>query len=200
MTPRLVVLFLRSRQSGLALVIILAAALATWIGFTQADRAGPTRYLAVFAPIVPAVVLAVSAQTPFGEAERTAGRSLPLLRAGHLGGLLLWGGLLLALSGTTEPLPGTVGILLRDAAASAGIALLGARLLGPAASWLPAVAYSVAVCVGLLRDVPASAWWMWPARHAGDGPALVFATALLVAGLTVVAWHGPHDHSGATMP
>ncbi len=66
MTLRLAVLFLRSRQSGLALLIILAAALATWIGFTQTDRAGLTRYLAVFAPVVPAVVIAVSAQAPFG--------------------------------------------------------------------------------------------------------------------------------------
>ena len=198
MTLRLAVLFLRSRQSGLALLIILAAAFATWIGFAQTDRAGLTRYLAVFAPVVPAVVLALSAQEPFGVAERTASRSVPLLRAGHLGGLLLWIGLLLVLSGATEPLPGTIGILLRDAAAYAGIALLGARFLGPAAAWLPAVAYAVAVCIGLLRDVPASAWWMWPACNAGDGPALGSAAALLVTGLALIAWLGPQEHSGAT--
>ena len=198
MTLRLAILFLRSRQSGLALLIILAASLATWIGFAQTDRAGLTRYLAVFAPVLPAVVLAMSAQAPFGEAERTASRSVPLLRAGHLGGLLLWTGLLLVLSGATEPLPGTLGILLRDAAAYAGIALLGAHFLDPAASWLPAVTSAVAVCIGLLRNVPASTWWMWPARHAADGPALGVAAALLLAGFALVAWLGPHEHRGAT--
>ena len=199
MTPRFAVLFLRSRQSGLALVVILAAAVGAWVGFIQSDRAGLTRYLAVIAPVVPAVVIAMSARAPFGEAERTASRSLSPLRAGHLGGLLLWAGLLLVVSGATEPLPGTIEILLRDAAAYAGIALIGARFLGASASWLPAVAYAVAVCIGQLRDVPRSTWWMWPIRDAGDGPALAIATALLVAGLAVVVWHGPHERPGASV-
>jgi hypothetical protein len=198
-TPRLAVLFLRSRQSGLALGLILGAALCTWLGFAQTDRAGLTRYLAVFAPVVPAVILAVSAQTPFGEAERTAGRSLPLLRAGHLGGLLLWGGLLLALAGATEPLPGTSGILLRDGAAFAGIALLGARFLGPAASWLPAVAYAAVVSVGQMRGEPDATWWMWPMRDAGDGAALGIALGLLIAGLAAVAWYGAADRAGGVV-
>jgi hypothetical protein len=144
------------------------------------------------APLAAAVVVGTTVRSPFGEAERTASQPLPPLRLGHLALLLGYGGVGLALAGVV-PDDGSLGMLLRNGAGFAGLALIGARIFGTAASWLLPLAYGGGVFFAYLIRPANDAWWRWPLQSADDGSAFAIALALLASGLAIVVIAGARD-------
>jgi hypothetical protein len=189
---RLNVLFLRSRMAGPALLVLTAVAAAAGIALDASDYADLTLMLRMTAPLAAAVVVGVAVRSPFGEAERTASRPLPPLRLTHLALLLACGAGGFALA-SLLPDDGSLGMLLRNGAGFAGLALIGARILGSAASWLLPLTYGGGVFFAYLVQPDRDRWWRWPLQPADDGSAQVIAIALLVTGLAIVVLTGARD-------
>jgi len=196
MNGRLMLLYLQSRRTWATIGILAVVAAVTWWGLDRTGDAGLTTFLLTIMPLGAAAVIGVGAGSPFGEAERTASFSLPALRLGHLGGLLLCAALALAMANRAAPAAETAWSLVRNGAGYAGLALLGARLLGAGPAWAVPVAYVLAVPIAGLAGVPAERWWMWPAEDATDGSAWVSALLLLALGLAAIAVWGARDEPG----
>lgn len=191
MSARLVWLFLRTRLTGASIAAIAVVAASIALALARSEDATLTRLLLTIAPLGAAVVVGVGTRSPLGESEWTAAAPLPALRVGHLALLAGWGGLTLAVAGAFEPTDAAVWTLLRNGAGYAGLALLGARLLGAGVSWVPALAYGGGVWLAFVTAGEPPRSWMWPLHPAGDGGALYLALGLLAAGLLVVALAGP---------
>ncbi len=187
---RLASLYLRSRRTGLALALLAAVAAATWLWRRVATGEDALSImLLITAPsLTAACVIGATASSPVADLEATASRALPLLRLGHLGGLLALAALgLTAVGGALD------GALVRDLAGFTGLALLTARLAGSAAAWSVPLAYgALAVLVG---PTPR---WAWPVQAAANQEAAVIAALLLVLGLGVIVWSGARDQIGDT--
>ena len=189
---RLTVLFLRSRMTGPSLLVLTAVAAAAGLALDASTNTDLTLLLRLTAPLAAAVVVGVAVRSLFGEAERTASRPLPPLRLVHLALLLAGGGGGLALANVL-PDGGALGMLLRNGAGFVGLALLGARILGTAASWLLPLVYGGGVFVAYLAQPERDPWWRWPLQPADDGSALAIALALLAGGLANVVIAGARD-------
>ena len=74
-----------------------------------------------------------------------------------------------------------------------GLALIGAWMLGTAASWLLPLAYGGAVFIAHLARPDSNAWWRWPLQSADDGSALAISLSLLTVGLAIVVIAGARD-------
>jgi hypothetical protein len=190
---RLIGLHWRSRQVGRAALGLIVVALALRAGhhWTSGDGLFP-QVLLLLLDAAAATIIATSAGSPFGEAENTASRPLPLLRLTHLVTLT---GIALAAVGPTA-LTTTYAIsgpaVLRDLAGLTGIALLSAALLGAHLAWAAPLGY-VVYCGGEL-DLHISNLRSWPTLPAGNHPATFLAAALLTAGLAAVSLAGTRDH------
>jgi hypothetical protein len=190
--PRLTVLFLRSRMVRPALLVLTAVAAAAGVALDASNDSDLTLFLRMMAPLAAAAVVGVAIHSPFGETERTASQPLPPLRLAHLGLLLAYGGLGLALA-SVLPDDGSLGMLLRNGAGFVGLALIGAWILGTAASWLLPLAYGGGVYLAYLARPASDAWWRWPLQSADDGSALAIALSLLAVGLAFVVTAGARD-------
>jgi hypothetical protein len=190
--PRLMILFFRSRMVGPALLVLTAVAAAAGLALNASNDSGLTLFLRMMSPLAAAAVVGVAIHSPFGETERTASQPLPPLRLSHLGLLLAYGGLGLALA-SAVPDDGSLGMLLRNGAGFVGLALIGAWKLGTAASWLLPLAYGGGVYIAHLARPDSDAWWRWPLQSADDGSALAIALALLAVGLAIVVIAGARD-------
>jgi hypothetical protein len=145
----------------------------------------------IVVPPMPAVVIGASARSPFGDVEFTASRSLPALRFGHLAGLLLCGATVLGLAAYDWEVADIGSGLIRNLTGYAGLALLGARVLGSGIAWVAPLSYAVATL--MVDDVP---WWAWPGRLAIDQSSVAIAAALTAIGLLVVSLHGACESPG----
>jgi hypothetical protein len=179
-------------MAGPALLVLTAVAAAAGLALEASDYADLTLMLRMTAPLAAAVVVGVAVRSPFGEAERTASRPLPPLRLTHLALLLACGGGGLALA-SLLPDDGSLGMLLRNGAGFAGLALLGARGLGPGASWLFPFGYGTVASFAYFSGHHPDRWWLWPLQSADDGSALAIALALLAVGLANVVPTGARD-------
>jgi hypothetical protein len=214
---RAVGLFLRSRQGWQAPVgFVLTVALATWCARRYDDQWLAQATALTLAPLLMACLIGAVAGSPFGEPERIAALPVPALRLGHLAGLILIaaGSLLVANAAFTwfEPPVEEVAVwvatselevaqaLGRNLLLFAGVALLGARLLGAGLAWVGPLAYGMLSLVVLMLApvdetgeliVPA---WAVPVQPGADGIALLAAVGLLLVGLATVA---PSGASGA---
>ena len=191
MSRRLATLFLRSRATApvlaeLAALAVLGAALLAW-----SDNPAVVAFLLAVLPLAPAVLLAAATASASDEAERTVSRPLPPLRLGHLGLLLGAASLSLLAVALAAPDDNALAPLLRNGAGLAGLALLGARLLGAPLAWAFPVAHLALVGAALAREVRPDRWWLWPHPAAPAGPALAAALLALLLGLALVAARGP---------
>ena len=190
--PRLTILFLRSRLAVPALIVLVAIAAAAGLALDASAYADLTLLLRMTAPLAAAVVVGVAVRSPFGEAERTASRPLPPLRLTHIALLLGCGAGGFALA-SLLPDDGALGMLLRNGAGFVGLALIGARVLGSAASGLLPLAYGGAVFFAYVARPDHDPWWRWPLQPANDGSALAISLALLATGLALVVLTGVRD-------
>jgi hypothetical protein len=140
-----------------------------------------------------AAVIAITTHSPFGEAERTAGRWLPCLRLGAalaLTGIAI-GALQLGVTGAFlngPAVPGGVLTLARNVIGIAGIGLLASLVTGGLLAWIPPLGY-----LGLAEYALTGAWrnpWTWPARPPADRGAWICAALVFAVGLAAVTARG----------
>ena len=135
-----------------------------------------------------AVVIAMTAHSPFGEAERATGRWLPYQRLGTalaLTGIAI-GALQLGVTGAS--LPGGVLALARNVIGITGIGLLSSLFTGGLLAWIPPLGY-----LGFAEYALTEAWrnpWTWPARPPADRGAWICAAQVFGAGLAAVTFRG----------
>lgn len=135
-----------------------------------------------------ASVIAVAAQSPFGDPERATGRWLPCLRLGSAVGLTAAAYGALAAGAAAEHLPGGSLGILRNTAGLTGIGLLLAAVTGGALAWAGPMMYMIVAQFALIGDWPTP--WMWPARPPHDVGAALCAGLVFAAGIVVATVRG----------
>jgi hypothetical protein len=135
-----------------------------------------------------AALIAITTHSPFGEAERAAGRWLPYLRLGAalaLTGIAI-GALQLGVTGAS--LPGGVLMLARNVIGITGIGLLASLVTGGLLAWIPPLGY-----LGFAEYALNEAWrnpWTWPVRPPADRGAWICAAGVFAVGLAAVTFRG----------
>ncbi len=136
-----------------------------------------------------AAVISVTAHSPFGEAERAAGRWLPCLRlftAAALTGLAV---LALQLGAAGESLNDGVLLLARNVIGFTGLGLLCSLVTGGLLAWTLPLGFMAFCQYALLQ-----AWrapWAWPVRPPADRGAWICASVVFATGLLLFTIHGP---------
>lgn len=188
---RLAWLYLRARLAGRAAACLVGVAAATWFLLGLSDDRMLIKLILIVLPLAPAAVIGAGLRSPFGETEVTASRPMPPLRLAHLAGLLAVAALALAAANTAAPGEDFGWLLVRNGAGYAGLALIGGRLAGAAASWVVSVAYGMFVVVAPLAGaLDRASPWLWPLHPPAERPAATIALALLLAGVAVAAVFG----------
>jgi hypothetical protein len=176
---RLLALHLGSRRTTPALLVLAGIACTRWATSWWATDGGPTAWLLLLLPVAAAsAVISMSTASPLGEPEMVT-NPLPRLRFLHLATMVPIAVALFAL--TTDPAQ-----VIRNLAGFTGVALLTAAVIGPAASWVAALAYTI-LCAGAV-DLDYASAWTWPILPSTDLNALTIAIALLVAGTLTTVW------------
>lgn len=198
---RLAKLYLRSRLAGHAIlclsgVAVLGFAGAWWLlSQPYADaRQGALTPVLLFGPLAAACVLGVSAYSPFGDIERSASRSLPVLRFAYLGALLAYALLTLFVVASRWNLPYAELSIARNLLGLSGLAFLAACILGPRLSWVLPLTYSLLIpLVGRGSSGEEFVRWAWPVQPASDPLSGVTAIVLFAVGFGVVCLYGTRD-------
>jgi hypothetical protein len=149
-----------------------------------------------YTPLAAAMVIGVSTSGPFGELERTASRSLPALRLGHLCGLLILGLAALEPLAIGREQAGVELTLARNLGGFTGMALLTTRVTGSRLSWTAPFAYAVLALLIGAAGPNKSAVWVWPLQPATDDLSMTIAFGLLAAGLAIAALFGAREGQG----
>jgi hypothetical protein len=143
-----------------------------------------------------ASVIAITAASPFGEAERATGRWLPFLRLGTTLALTAAAVGALAAAGTGGHLAGGTLEVLRNVAGLVGLGLLCAFVLGAGLAWTAPTAYLLVGVYALYTDwhpPTLSTPWIWPARPPLDLGGALCAAAVFAAGLALITIRGARD-------
>ena len=189
---RLTWLHLRTRRVPAAIVALAAccALLRAGLYWHWAFNSG------VYAQQVPmiieagaAAVIAVTAQSPFGEAERATGRWLPYLRLLTAVGLTGLATGLLQLGAAGESLNEGILVLARNVIGFTGVGLACSLVTGGLLAWTLPLGYMLFCQYTLLE-----AWrapWTWPVRPPADRGAWICASVVLAAGLLLFTVRGP---------
>lgn len=205
---RLLTLFLRARGMLISAVLVLGSCGALALLGDWAGKAAIRQALVLqFVPVVVAALVGVSVWTPVGEPERTAARSLPPLRAMHVGALLLasvglsrW-----LVSRWTHQVPEVDlnWVVVRNIVGMAGIAFLAGRLIDARLSWVGplipgilAMSYIIRVRSSELDTMWDPAWWLWNGQSSDDLVSWVIALALGAGGFVWFCLWGPRDATG----
>jgi hypothetical protein len=149
----------------------------------------------ILAPLAAACVVGASTHSPFGETERTASRSLPTLRLGHLVGLLAGAEIALCVAALGWGLEHAYWVLARNLAGLAGLGFLASRAFGSRLSWTAPLAFVALIpLVGGGSRPGEWAWWAWSARPAEDPLSALLAASLLAVGLLSACLLGAREH------
>jgi hypothetical protein len=188
---RLTWLHARSRRIPAAVLAlaVCAAALRAALHWHWAFNAG--RYSQQIPMIIEAgaaAAIAVTAHSPFGEAERATGRWLPWLRLGAalaLTGIAI-GALQLGVTGAS--LDGGILQMARNVIGITGIGLLCSLVTGGLLAWTLPMGY-LAFCQYALLEAWTSPW-TWPVRPPTDRGAWICASVVFAVGLLAFALRG----------
>ena len=136
-----------------------------------------------------ATLIAMTAHSPFGEAERATGRWLPYLRLLTAGGLCALAVGLLQLGVAGAGLNDGFPVLARNVLGITGIGLLCSLVTGGLLAWTLPMGY-MAFCQYALLEFWRSPW-TWPTRPPTDRGAWICACAVFAAGLLLFTIRGP---------
>ena len=136
-----------------------------------------------------ATVIAVTAHSPFGETERSAGHWLPSLRLIAATGMCGLAIALLQLGAAGESLNDGVLALARNVIGITGIGLLCSLVTGGLLAWILPMAFMTFCQYALLEAWTAP--WTWPVRPPADRGAWIWACAAFAAGLLLFTVRGP---------
>ena len=194
---RLVWLHLRSRRvpAGILALAACAALLHVALHWHWAFNSG--RYAQQVPLIIEAgaaTVIAVTAHSPFGEAERSAGRWLPYLRLLAAAGMCGLAIALLQLGAAGEGLDEGVLVLARNVIGITGIGLACSLVTGALLAWTLPMGYMLFCQYALLQSWTAS--WTWPVRPPADRGAWICACAVFAVGLLLFTVRGPRARPG----
>ena len=188
---RLAWLHLRSRRvpaAVLALAVCAAALLAALHWHWTFGSGVYAQQIPLIIEAGAAAAIAVTAHSPFGEAERATGRWLPYLR---LGAALALTGLAIGLfqvGMTGASLNGGILQMARNVIGITGIGLFCSLVTGGLLAWTLPMGY-MAFCQYALLE----AWrapWAWPVRPPTDRGAWICASAVFAAGLLAFTLRG----------
>jgi hypothetical protein len=141
-----------------------------------------------------ASIITVASRSPFGEAERAAGRWLPWLRLGSSVLLIAAAvGMLAAGAAIAGGLHGGTLGLARDVAGMTGIGLLLAAVTGGGLGWIGPTAYMVVAEYALLNSWTTPL--IWPGRPPHDTGGAICAGVVFAAGIIVTTIRGSRDSS-----
>jgi hypothetical protein len=189
---RLTWLYLRTRRvpAGILALAGCGAVLGAALHWHWEFNSGPyAQQVPMIIEAGAAAVIAVTAQSPFGEAERAAGRWLPYLRlfiAVALAGIAI---LALQLGAVGESLNDGVLVLARNVIGFTGLGLACSLVTGGLLAWTLPLGYMVFCQYALLE-----AWrapWAWPVRPPADRGAWICASVVLAVGLLLFTVRGP---------
>jgi hypothetical protein len=194
---RLVWLHLRSRRvpAGILALAVCGALLHVALHWHWAFNSG--RYAQQVPLIIEAgaaTVIAVTAHSPFGETERSAGRWLPYLRLLAAIGMCGLAIALLQLGAVGESLNEGVAALARNVVGITGIGLLCSIVTGALLAWTLPTGYMLFCQYALLQSWTAP--WTWPVRPPADRGAWICACAVCAAGLLLFTVRGPRTRPG----
>ena len=192
---RLARLYLVSRRVPMALALLAGLGALLWaaLHWRWNIAGGPAAQL--FIPLTiqagAAAVIALTTFGPFGEPERAAGRWLPWLRLGVTMALTAIAFGVLAAGAAAGGMPGGTLALLRNLGGMTGVGLLTAAVLGGAFSWTGPMAYLLISEGGLAHR--STTPWIWATRPPHDRGGAICACLVIVAGLVLIAVHGPRE-------
>ena len=189
---RLTWLHLRSRRvpAGILALAVCGALLHAALHWHWTFNSGPyAQQVPMIIEAGAASVIAVTAHSPFGEAERSAGRWLPYLRLLAAIGLTGLAILALQLGAAGENLNNGIGVLARNVIGFTGLGLLCSLITGGLLAWTLPIGYMAFCQYALLESWTAP--WTWPARPPGDRGAWICACAVFAAGLLLFTVRGP---------
>ncbi len=182
--------------AALGLVALVTRLAGNRVFQLRADESSQVVPWAVLTPLLSACACGLLARSKFAWLERTAARSVVALRTSYSAVLLLAAAVvtyLVTTAQTTASAPQGWASAERNLLGLTGFALLGAALIGSAASWvLPFALAAAALTVGGARLLP----WGWLIRRDGDAPALGTAAVLVAVGLLAVAFRGTREPRG----
>ena len=189
---RLTWLHLRTRRvpAGILALAVCGALLHAALHWHWGFNSGP---YAQQAPMIieagAAAVIAVTAHSPFGETERSAGRWLPCLRLLAAIGLTGLAILALQLGAAGENLNDGIAVLARNVIGFTGLGLLCSLVTGGLLAWILPMGYMVFCQYALLEAWTAP--WTWPVRPPADRGAWICASVAFAAGLLLLTILGP---------
>jgi hypothetical protein len=189
---RLTWLHLRSRRApaGVIAFAVCGALLRAALHWHWTFASGPyAQQVPMIIEAGAATAIAVTAHSPFGEAERATGRWLPYLRLLTAVGLTGLAIALLQLSVTGGSLNEGVLALARNVIGITGIGLLCSLVTGGLLAWTLPMGYMVFCQYALLEAWTAP--WTWPVRPPADRGAWICACAVFAAGLLLFTILGP---------
>jgi hypothetical protein len=189
---RLMWLHLRSRRAPAAVLAlaVCGALLHAALHWHWAFNSGPyAQQVPLIIEAGAASVIAVTAHSPFGETERSAGHWLPYLRLLAAAGMCGLAIALLQLGAAGESLNEGILVLARNVIGITGLGLLCSLVTGGLLAWTLPMGY-MAFCQYALLE----AWtapWTWPVRPPADRGAWICACAVFAAGLLLFTVRGP---------
>ena len=189
---RLTWLHLRTRRvpAGILALMVCGALLGAALHWHWAFNSGPyAQQVPMIIAAGAASVIAVTAHSPFGETERSAGRWLPYLRLLTAIGLTGLAILALQLGAAGESLNDGIAVLARNVIGFTGLGLLCSLVTGGLLAWTLPMGYMVFCQYALLETWTAP--WAWPVRPPADRGAWVCASLVFAAGLLLFTIRGP---------
>jgi len=205
---RLLALFLRAR--GMLLTAVLVLASCGLLGYLDdwAARGAMRQALALqLVPVLVAALIGVSVWSPFGEPERTAARSLPMLRGVHVGSLLVAGARLsmwlVSRWTNLAPKVDLEWVVARNIIGLTGIAFLSGRLIDARLSWIAPLVSGIVASSYIFRVRPEELdklwnpdWWLWNGQSSTDVMSWVIALVLGAGGIAWLCLTGSRDATG----
>jgi len=189
---RLTWLHLRSRRvpAGVLALAVCGAVLRAALHWHWVFNSGPyAQQVPMIIEAGAAAVIAVTAHSPFGETERSAGRPLPYLRLFAAAGMCGLAIALLQLGAAGQSLSEGVLVLTRNVIAFTGTGLLCSLVTGGLLAWALPLGYMVFCQYALLESWTAP--WTWPVHPPADRGAWTCACAVFTAGLLLFTILGP---------
>jgi len=189
---RLTWLHLRTRRvpAGILALMVCGALLGAALHWHWAFNSGPyAQQVPMIIAAGAASVIAVTAHSPFGETERSAGRWLPYLRLLTAIGLTGLAILALQLGAAGESLNDGIAVLARNVIGFTGLGLLCSLVTGGLLAWTLPMGYMVFCQYALLETWTAP--WAWPVRPPADRGAWICASLVFAAGLLLFTIRGP---------
>lgn len=204
----LLALFLRARGMLMTAVLVLTSCgLLGYLDDWAARSAMRQALLMQLVPVLVAALIGVSVWSPFGEPERTAARSLPVLRGLHVGSLLAASvGLSMWFVSRWNDLASKIDlewVVARNTIGLTGLAFLVGRLIDARLCWIAPLTMGILAASYIFR-IPADkldrmwnpAWWLWNGQSSDDGRSWVIALVLGVGGIAWMCLAGPRDTTG----